>query len=127
MIKFLLTLLLLSVLSPATFAQKKKAKSGENFHIQQLAKGVWAAIHNDQYGKAICNAGIVDLGHKTLIFDPFMTPTAAQELKETAEQLTGKPVTIVVNSHYTQHHIAAGMTIFEFHELHVPFRTKYPK
>ena len=114
MIKFLPTLLLLSALSTATIAQKKKAKTGENFHIQQLAKGVWAAIHNDQYGKAICNAGIVDLGDKTLIFDPFMTPMAAEELKETAERLTGKPVTIVVNSHYHNDHTRGNQVFAPF-------------
>src|SRR6476620_3443336 len=72
----------------------------QNFTIQQLAPGVWAAIQNDQFGKAICNAGIVDLGDKTLVFDPFMTPEAARELRSTAENLTGRPVSIVIDSHY---------------------------
>jgi cyclase len=92
-------------LCSAAFSQKKKVQSSGNFNIQQLAPGVWAAIHNDEYGKAICNAGIVDLGDKTLLFDPFMTPQAAEELKAVAQQLTGKPVTLVVNSHYHNDHI----------------------
>jgi cyclase len=87
------------------FTQKKKQRSSGNFTVQQLAPGVWAAIHNDQYGKAICNAGIVDLGDKTLLFDAFMTPQAAEELKLVAEELTRKPVSIVVNSHYHNDHI----------------------
>lgn len=103
MTRILPVLLLFIVTGPAGEAQKK-SRSAENFSIQQLAPGVWAAIHNDQYGKAICNAGIVDLGDKTLVFDPFMTPQAAEELKIVAEQLTGKPVTLVVNSHYHNDH-----------------------
>ncbi len=105
MIKSLPILILFSACLLTGSAQKKKSRSTGNFTIQQLATGVWAAIHNDQYGKAICNAGIVDLGNKTLVFDPFMTPEAAEELKEVAQQLTGKPVTLVVNSHYHNDHI----------------------
>lgn len=97
--------LLLVFFVPGAFAQKKRPVQPQNFHIKELAKGVWAAIHNDNYGRAICNAGIVDLGDKTLIFDPFMTPAAAEELKEAAESLTGRPVTLVVNSHYHNDHI----------------------
>jgi glyoxylase-like metal-dependent hydrolase (beta-lactamase superfamily II) len=84
---------------------KTKIKPSANFTIQQLAPRVWVAIHNDFYGKAICNAGIVDLGDKALVFDPFMTPSAAVELKEIAKKLTKKKVSIVVNSHYHNDHI----------------------
>lgn len=114
MTRFLLVLILLTAFLPAAIAQKKKANTIQNFHIKELAKGVWAAIHNDQYGRAICNAGIVDLGDKTLIFDPFMNPAAAEELKEAAEQLTGKPVTIVVNSHYHNDHIRGNQVFAPF-------------
>lgn len=85
--------------------RKKKSVSPVNFTIQQVGTGVWAAISNDQYGRAICNAGIVDLGDKTLVFDAFMNPAAARELKDVAEELTGKFVCIVVNSHYHNDHI----------------------
>ena len=47
-------------------------KTSKHFTIKPMAPGVWAAINNDEYGHAICNAGIVDLGDKTLIYDPFM-------------------------------------------------------
>ncbi len=88
------------------YSQKKRSKTTiQNFTIQELAPGVWAAIQNDQFGKAICNAGIVDLGDKTLVYDPFMTPEAARELRTVAEELTGRPVSIVVNSHYHNDHI----------------------
>ena len=102
--------------SSASFSQFKfrkfrKPKPSNNFIIEQLAPGVWAAISNDYYGKAICNAGIVDMGDKTLVFDPFMTPMAARELKEMAKYLTHKPVTVVVNSNYHNDHIR-GSQVF---------------
>src|SRR6476469_7044401 len=106
MYRSLLLLVCTCLFVETTIGQRKRAKPAPvNFTIQQLAPGVWAAIQNDQFGKAICNAGIVDMGDKTLIFDPFMIPEAARELRETAERLTGRPVSIVVDSHYHNDHI----------------------
>ena len=68
-----------------------------HFTIEKLSEGVFAAIHNDDGGLAICNAGIIDLGDKTIVLDPFISPVAARDLKNQAELLTGKPVSIVVN------------------------------
>jgi len=79
--------------------------SSSHFRIQKLTTGVWAAINNDSMGHAICNAGIVDLGDKTLVFDPFMNPDAAADLRKAAESLTGRPVSLVVNSHFHNDHI----------------------
>ena len=109
--KILLPVLLLfgicTIESHVVHAQKRKEKinTSENFTIEQLAPNVWAAIHNENYGKAICNAGIVDLGDKTVVFDPFMTPSAAIELRDIARQLTKKDYAYVVNSHYHNDHI----------------------
>lgn len=96
-----------AIQSHELFAQsrKTKIKPSTNFHIEQVAPRVWVAIHNDNYGKAICNAAIVDLGDKTLVFDPFMTPSAAVELKEIAKKLTRRNVSYVVNSHHHNDHI----------------------
>lgn len=80
-------------------------KNSPHFTIQLLAPGVWAAINNDNYGHAICNAGIIDLGDQTLIFDPFMNLDAANDLKKFAKQLTKKEATLVVNSHYHNDHV----------------------
>jgi glyoxylase-like metal-dependent hydrolase (beta-lactamase superfamily II) len=77
----------------------------KDFSIQQLAPGVWAAIQNDKSGHAISNAGIVDLGGKTLVFDAFISPDPAAELRQIAQQLTGQPVSYVINSHYHDDHI----------------------
>jgi hypothetical protein len=62
----------------------------KHFKLEELAPGVWAAIHNDKYGHAICNAGIVDLGNNTVVLDPFITTEAARDLKKAAEHLTGR-------------------------------------
>lgn len=98
--------LLLITVIPAEAQRKKKApRQSVNFIIEELAQGVWAAIQNDAYGKAICNAGIIDIGDQTVVFDPFMNISAAEELKDFAEYLTGKPVTLVVNSHFHSDHI----------------------
>jgi glyoxylase-like metal-dependent hydrolase (beta-lactamase superfamily II) len=75
-----------------------------HFHVEKLADGVYAAIASDT-GFAICNAGIVDLGDGTLVFDPFMSPRAGSDLRQAAVALTGKPVTYVINSHYHNDHI----------------------
>jgi len=83
----------------------KQSPSPKNFVVHRLAPGIWAAIQNDKGGHAISNAGIVDLGDKTLVFDAFMNPDAAMELNITAKQLTGHPVAFVVNSHYHDDHI----------------------
>jgi len=82
-------------------AQLPKSK---HFQIAPLADGVYAAIASEQ-GYAICNAGIVDIGDKTIIFDTFISPNAAKDLLKAAEQLTSHKALCVVNSHYHNDHI----------------------
>ncbi len=105
-----LTILLCFTMILPVFVQgqsrkKRKQTSSRNFSLQSLAPGIWAAINNDQYGRSICNAGVVDLGDKLLIFDAFMNPEAARELKDMAEEMTGKFVCMVVDSHFHNDHI----------------------
>ncbi len=69
-----------------------------HFHLEMVGEGLYAAIASDG-GDAHSNAGIVDLGNQTLIFDTFLTPMAAEDLRIAAETLTGRPATYVVNSH----------------------------
>ena len=69
----------------------------KHYILHELADGVFAAIHHDEGGYAICNAGIIDLGDKTIVIDPFISPTAARDLKQHAENLTGRPVSLVLN------------------------------
>lgn len=98
--RFIKSITLVLLASVSSYAQSNY----KNFQIQKITDGVFAAIHLNG-GHAICNAGIVDLGDATLIFDCFMTPDAANELKAAAKKLTGKEVRYVVNSHYHNDHI----------------------
>ena len=70
----------------------------EHFELHELAEGVYAAIAIEG-GAAFSNAGIVDLGGRTLIFDTFENPKAAIDLRAAAEQLTGCPASYVIISH----------------------------
>ena len=82
----------------------RQLPESKHFRLQQLADGVYAAIHIDG-GAAIGNAGIVDLGDRTLIFDTLFTPQAAEDLRTAAESLTGRPIDAVINSHWHNDHI----------------------
>jgi glyoxylase-like metal-dependent hydrolase (beta-lactamase superfamily II) len=73
------------------------------FNLFQLADGIYAAIGADNPG-AYSNAGIIDLGDQTLVFDSFTTPKAGYELRLAAERVTGRRVDLVINSHAHTHH-----------------------
>jgi glyoxylase-like metal-dependent hydrolase (beta-lactamase superfamily II) len=83
-----------------------------HFRLEQLSDGVYAAIHREA-GWAISNAGIIDLGDHTLVFDTFMTPAAARDLRQAAENLTGRPVHAIINSHYHNDHIWGNQVFSE--------------
>ena len=82
----------------------RQLPDSKHFRLQQLADGVYAAIHIAG-GAAIGNAGIVDLGDRTLIYDTFIAPQAAQDLRTAAEALTGRPIDAVIDSHWHYDHI----------------------
>jgi cyclase len=84
----------------------------EHFELQRLAEGVYAAIAIEG-GAAYSNAGIIDLGDQTLIFDTFETHTAAVDLRMTAERLTGRPASWVIISHAHPDHWM-GNQVFSF-------------
>ena len=92
-----------ALLVPVFFAAAQLPQS-PHFRLERLAPGVYAAIASDT-GYAISNAGIIDLGDGTLIFDTFISPRAAVDLRKAALALTGKPALYVVNSHYHNDHI----------------------
>jgi cyclase len=94
----------------------------KDFEIEKLSKGVYAAIHKSG-GRAICNAGIVDLGDATLVFDPFISPYAAEELKRVLQEMGLPPVKYVVNSHYHNDHIR-GNQVFKDAEIYSTQLTK---
>jgi len=82
----------------------KTTTPSRHFTIQELTGGVYAAIAT-RGGAAISNSGIIDLGDSTLIFDTFLTPQAAKDLRRAAMERTGRDPEIIVNSHYHNDHI----------------------
>jgi len=76
----------------------------KHFVVQEITNSTYAFIAKDG-GAAISNAGIVDLGGQVVVFDTFLTPQAAEDLRLFAEERFGQKPTIVVNSHYHNDHI----------------------
>ena len=83
---------------------KSSNQVSKHFSIQQLADGVYAAIHTEG-GAAICNAGLIELGGLLVGFDTFLTPQAAEDLKQFSLNTFGRAPQIVVNSHYHNDHV----------------------
>ena len=85
------------------------------FDLQELAAGVYAAIAKENSGAA-SNAGLVDLGDRTLVFDTFLIPAAAADLRAAAVRLTGRAPATIINSHWHSDHIR-GNQVFAVGEL----------
>jgi glyoxylase-like metal-dependent hydrolase (beta-lactamase superfamily II) len=83
----------------------------KHFQIERLADGVYAAVASEQ-GYAICNAGVIDIGDRTILFDTFISPEAARDLLKVTEQLTSHKITHVVNSHEHNDHVR-GNQVFD--------------
>ncbi|MBN2045926.1 MAG: MBL fold metallo-hydrolase [Anaerolineales bacterium] len=76
----------------------------KHFTIHALTDSVLAAVAKDG-GWAISNAGLIDLGGQIIVFDTFMTPSAAEDLRKFSVEHLGRPPTMIVNSHYHNDHI----------------------
>jgi len=83
---------------------KEVSFQSDHFTLSQMAEGVYAAIAKNG-GAAIANAGIIDLGNRTLIYDTFLTPQAARDLLAAAQKITGREPELIINSHYHNDHI----------------------
>jgi glyoxylase-like metal-dependent hydrolase (beta-lactamase superfamily II) len=92
------------LLDPWTGGATAQLPASPHFTLERIADGVYAAIHKTG-GSAICNAGIINLGSATIIFDTFLTPAAARDLRAAAETLTSSPIRYVINSHFHNDHI----------------------
>jgi cyclase len=90
------------------------ADDREHFRLQELAPGVHAAVATAE-GYGLCNAGIVDLGGTTLVFDAMLTPQAGEALGIAARRLTGRPVDYLVNSHYHGDHVRGNGAVASRH------------
>jgi len=84
--------------------RKTSVTESKPFILHSLAEGVFAAIAEDG-GSAISNAGLIDLGGQVLVFDTFLTPQAALDLRRAATDMLGRIPNIVINSHYHNDHI----------------------
>jgi cyclase len=82
----------------------------EHFTLHTLAEGVYAAIATEE-GAGFSNAGIIDLGDRTLIFDAYANPLAAQDLMRAAIELTGHSPAMVILSHMHPDHWL-GLQVF---------------
>jgi len=79
-----------------------------HFTLETLAEGVVACIHKPG-GGAFSNAGIVDLGDRTLIIDAFDTRAAGKDLRRAAETLSGRPIDTLVLTHaHSDHWVGAS-------------------
>jgi cyclase len=82
----------------------------EHFILHRLAEGVYAAIATPA-GAGFSNAGLVDLGDHTLVFDAFENPQAAEDLLEAAVQLTHRnPATVIISHIHPDHW--GGLQVF---------------
>ncbi|MGP8077057.1 MAG: MBL fold metallo-hydrolase [Thermoplasmata archaeon] len=90
------------------------AGARQHFRIQEIAPGVHAAVATAE-GFGLCNAGIVDLGGVSLVFDAMLTPQAGEALGIAARRLTGRPVDYLVNSHYHGDHVRGNGAVASRH------------
>jgi cyclase len=84
--------------------RKTDLPESRHFILHNLADSVFAAIAKEG-GSAICNAGLINLGGQILVFDTFLTPQAARDLRRAAFEIYGQTPRIVINSHYHNDHI----------------------
>ncbi|MEH7435912.1 MBL fold metallo-hydrolase [Neobacillus drentensis] len=81
------------------------------FQLQQVANGVFAAIINRGSG-CIANAAVINLGGKTVVWDTFQNPRAAEELRKFATLEFGDQPILVINSHNHLDH-CGGNQVFK--------------
>lgn len=81
-----------------------------HFELERVAEGAWAVIATPD-GSALGNAGIVDLGGETLVFDTTLTGAAGRDLRAAAEELCPGPVRWVVNSHWHGDHVRGNASM----------------
>lgn len=86
----------------------KNLTVSEHFQFEAIGDGVYAAFAKPN-GRAVSNAGVIDLGDRVAVFDTFLAPAAARDLAEAAEAATGKPVRFVINSHHHLDHVGGNL------------------
>jgi cyclase len=80
----------------------------KHFTLEALIDGVYACIHKSG-GAAYSNAGIIDLGDRTLLVDAFNTLAAGRDLRQIAEAIFERPAQTIVLTHaHSDHWISAS-------------------
>lgn len=82
---------------------QRQVRESKHFDLISLVDGVYACIHKAG-GAAFSNAGIIDLGDRTLLVDAFNTVAAGRDLRAAAEALFNRPVSAVVLTHFHDDH-----------------------
>ncbi len=82
-----------------------KVLDSRHYNWEQLADGVLAAIMKEEGSHASSNAGIIDLGDQTIVFDSSNSPAAGRDLLATARLYTGCEPAYLINSHYHGDHV----------------------
>lgn len=83
----------------------------EHFTLHLVTEGVYAAIATEG-GAGFSNAGIINLGDQTLVFDAFENPQAAEDLLRACLQLTNRKPEVVIISHFHHDHWG-GLQVFK--------------
>ena len=72
--------------------------------IYKLSEGIYATIFNQEIGPS-SNAGFIDLGNMTIIFDTLMDPWSTKDLIKASKLITNKEPSLLINSHYHLDHV----------------------
>lgn len=95
---------------------------GRHYEVEALGAGCYAAVAQPGSG-AVSNAGFVDLGETVLVFDTSQTQQAAAELQQAVDDVLGRTIGFVVNSHWHGDHIR-GNQMFPNATIVAPKRTR---
>jgi glyoxylase-like metal-dependent hydrolase (beta-lactamase superfamily II) len=89
-------------------SQSTISHSSKHFTLEKLANGVYACIHK-QGGAAYANAGIIDLGDRTILVDALNALVAGRDLRQTAEGLFDRLIDTIILTHpHSDHWIGAS-------------------
>ncbi len=112
-ISLLLCVLLLLVPAtqpPAKAPTQPIAKPEDNFTLNKVADGVYAAIAK-QGGLATGNAGFVVGDQGVLLVDTFLTPEAVEDLITVITAETKQPLKYAMNTHYHLDHTGGNQVL----------------
>lgn len=73
------------------------------FEVKKLTDGVYTVITPEKDDDS--NSAIIDLGDATVVIDTFLNIETAKDLKKAAEELTGREVTYIINTHDDDDHV----------------------